>query len=1168
MWASTTTEEVNVAVRGANYGWPIAEGVSSTPGLTNPIFTYPHSGHDAAITGGVVYRGSQFPASYQGTYFYGDYAQNWIRYLTLDAAGNVTASVNFEPADGTLDSQSVGDPVMLKVGPDGALYYVDFGWSPAENPAAIRRIRYTAFNQPPTVSVTATPAGPSGSVSFSSAGSFDPEGQPLSFLWHFGDGTTSTEANPTHFYQQDGMYSAQLALSDGVNTTHSEVINVAIGNAPTGTITSPSSGTLFRAGETINFAGTATDPEDGLLPASAYSWSVLFHHDSHVHPAITALQGVTNGSFTIPMLGHDFDSGTNYEIILTVTDSDGLQHRSSVFIDPELVNVTFNSIPTGLTLNIGGIDQTAPVTRNALVGFHYTISAPNQPAGGYQYSFISWSDGGAQTHAITVPETAQTFAATYEAGSSPPPPNQVTALSFGEGSGTAAADNSGSGHNGTLVNGPTWTAGKFGNGLSLDGANDYVSVANPATLNFGTSNFTIALWLKRQATSVEHTIFSKTANGSWASGGKEFFINGTDNRLGFGSLGRGEVFSTGTVTNDGQWHHVAVTFVDSSNTITFYIDGVASGSGTLNLLADVASHVVKLGGHPAGHYFRGQVDEFRIFSRTLSPSEVQSTMNNAIPPSPDTTPPVRSNGQPSGVLAVGTTQAILSLATNENATARYSTLPGTAYAAMTGTFLTTGGTSHSTTVSGLADGTTYTYYVRSIDASGNANTNDFAISFSVASPPPNTVQLTVNNGTGSGYYPVNSVGIPVSANSPPPGQQFEMWIDDKEILENFLQPNTTATIPSIPVTVTATYKALPKYALTVNSGTGTGDYTAGTPVAVTASAAPAGQQFAGWTGDVQFLTGSTSSPNNTVTMPSQPVTIAATYQPVPTFPLVVNNGTGSGSYAANTPVLVTANAAPAGQQFSAWVGDVQFLASATSSSTTVTMPSQPVTITATYQIVTAPPNQVAALAFSEGTGTTAADSSGSGHGGTLVNGPTWTAGKFGNGVSLDGTNDYVSVANPSTLNFGTSNFTLALWIKRQATGVEHTIFSKTANASWGSGGKEFFINASNNRLGFGGFGIGELFSTGTITNDGLWHHVALTFVDSSNTITFYIDGVASGSGTLNLSADVGSHVVKLGGHPSGHYFRGQVDEFRIFNRALSASEVQTTMTNAIQPPAP
>ena len=610
-------------------------------------------------------------------------------------------------------------------------------------------------------------------------------------------------------------------------------------------------------------------------------------------------------------------------------------------------------------------------------------------------------------------------------------------------------------------------------------------MANPSTLNFGTSNFTVSLYVKRQANGVEHTIFSKTANTNWVSGGKELFI-GTNNRLTFGGWGRGEVSSTGTITNDGLWHHVTVTFVDSSNTLTFYIDGVASGGGTLNLPADGASHVVKIGGFGS---FRGLVDEFRIFNRVLSTGEVQSVMNNPILSATDTTPPVRSNAQPSGTLPVGTTQATLSLTTNESATSRYSTVPGTAYANMAGTFSTTGGTNHSTTVSGLTDGTSYNFYVRSLDGSGNANTNDFTISFSIASPPPQTVQLTVINGTGSGFYPPNTPDVPVSANPPPPGQQFDLWTGDIEVVDNIMSPNTTVTIPSMPVTIEATYKALPTYPLTVNSGTGSGPYTAG------------------------------------------------------------------------TLVTVTANAAPAGQQFAAWTGNVSFLANSSSPTTTLTMPSQPVTITATYTASQTPPNQVTALSFSEGSGTAAADSSGSGHNGTLVNGPGWTAGKFGNGLSFDGSNDYVSVANPSTLNFGTSNFTIALWIKRQATGAEHTIFTKTADASWVSGGKELFISASNNKLGFGSWGKGELFSTGTITNDGLWHHVAMTFVDSSNTVTFYIDGVASGGGTLNLAADGASHVVKIGGFGS---FRGLVDELRIFSRALSPSEVQTIMNNGIQ----
>ena len=76
-----------------------SKGTARLP-CTSPIFVYPHNGRDAAITGGFVYRGSQYPSSFKGSYFYADYAQNWIKRLTFDASGNVTGSVNFEPANG------------------------------------------------------------------------------------------------------------------------------------------------------------------------------------------------------------------------------------------------------------------------------------------------------------------------------------------------------------------------------------------------------------------------------------------------------------------------------------------------------------------------------------------------------------------------------------------------------------------------------------------------------------------------------------------------------------------------------------------------------------------------------------------------------------------------------------------------------------------------------------------------------------------------------------------------------------------------------------------------------------------------------------------------------------------------------------------------------------
>ena len=98
----------------------------------------------------------------------------------------------------------------------------------------------------------------------------------------------------------------------------------------------------------------------------------------------------------------------------------------------------------------------------------------------------------------------------------------------------------------------------------------------------------------------------------------------------------------------------------------------------------------------------------------------------------DSTPPVRSNGAPSGILQSGTTQTTMSLTTDESCTCKYDTDGGEAYAAMANTFSTTGGASHSQTISGLSDGNSYTYYVRCEDESSNANTDDYEISWSVA----------------------------------------------------------------------------------------------------------------------------------------------------------------------------------------------------------------------------------------------------------------------------------------------------------------------------------------------------------------------------------------------------------------------------------------------------
>ena len=403
-------EEINLIEPGRNYGWPTCEGVCPNEGMTSPYFAYPHGGTDAAIGGGVIVRGSQFPDEYRGNLFYGDFVRGWLRRLVLDTNGGVSSDVAFMPDPATPAPEDIGSVVHVTEGPDGALYVTDIGGS------TIRRIWYYTDNAPPAITtVAATPqTGPTAplTVQFTGAAT-DPEGQPLTYTWEFGDGAMATGATTTHEYTATGSFSARLVVSDGVNETFSSPIAISVGGAPTATITSPADGSTFVAGQRIDFAGVGTDPGATLTPA-AYSWRVIFHHDTHEHPAYGPVSGTTSGSFTIPTSGHDFGDETSYEIELTITDAEGLEAVASVTVLPQKVNFTVSSDPAGVPLGIDERTLPAPHTRDTLVGFQHLVTAPlTFDLGGTMYEFVSWSDGGAAAHTATVPDADSTLVATY-----------------------------------------------------------------------------------------------------------------------------------------------------------------------------------------------------------------------------------------------------------------------------------------------------------------------------------------------------------------------------------------------------------------------------------------------------------------------------------------------------------------------------------------------------------------------------------------------------------------------------------------------------------------------------------------------------------------------------------------------------------------------------------
>jgi len=192
-------------------------------------------------------------------------------------------------------------------------------------------------------------------------------------------------------------------------------------------------------------------------------------------------------------------------------------------------------------------------------------------------------------------------------------------------------------------------------------------------------------------------------------------------------------------------------------------------------------------------------------------------------------------------------------------------------------------------------------------------------------------------------------------------------------------------------------------------------------------------------------------------------------------------------------------------------------------------------------------------------GTSARDKSGNNNHGTIT-GATKVSGKVGQGMSFDGTNDDINAGSASTLD-NLQSMTLAAWVYSNPQGAFMPLIEKSTGTG-PTNGWALVIDSTDNTpwflVDYDNTNLERQTSTPLKTRG--WSHVALTWNGSATAtnVRIYVDGVEGSyqttiNGDTNRQSDAtASLTLGLGG---GTYFRGQLDDVRIYNRALSAGEV-------------
>lgn len=653
--------------------------------------------------------------------------------------------------------------------------------------------------------------------------------------------------------------------------------------------------------------------------------------------------------------------------------------------------------------------------------------------------------------------------------------------------GTTAYDRSGAGNAGTLTNGPTKVTGKVGQALSLDGSDDYATVADASALDI-TGAISMGVWIKTSDT--DSCIMSKTVASTAkcfeSAGNKVYELGVLSSTLYFQtSNGTTANVVSGSATSllDNQWHYVVATWdgTTTSNGMKIYIDGAAlyQGTATVSTIQSTSS-ALTFGGDSGSYDYAGLLDEGRLYNRALSAAEIKSLYDQG---QSDKTNSSISQSQGTGRLD-----------------------------------------------SGLAA------YWKFDDASGTSATD--------SSPNSNTGTLTnfsLNPWTtgqiegGLNFDGSDDVVLVTDANSLDMvgAMTFSAWI----------KADTYVGAGSYRSIVSKGSFGIPSVNYSIRLyGAGTSDQRI---------------IFAYYAGGAQVVQGvtniTTGSWKHIGVMYDDVANDIKLYIDGAEEAFTVTSGDPeNNSLSANTANIEIGRYNGNDQYFDGPLDEIRLYSRALSSNEMLQL----------YRLTSPTGTDTGLKGYWSFNGqdmssTTAYDRSGAGNNGTLTGGPTKAIGKIGQALNFDGSDDYVTVADASSLD-STSALTISVWIKADNWTGESgyaTLVKKDGNyvlrkdTASGSTLRMYWWDGSNIRY----------VAVTTLPTTGEWHHI-VGVVTGNDVSAVYVDGVSSAgtAATFLVSSRVLTNVLEIGSGASGtESFDGSIDEVRIYNTALTAAQIQT-----------